>query len=117
MERRLTLAALMMPLAFATPAMAQVAGVSDNGSIAPLPAPFPDPGYAFRAPVREQLSRPPRNILVGSWPLSENVQLGVGLYSVVRTSPKERELSRLRPMRDTGGRNSRVAAIGISFRF
>jgi hypothetical protein len=45
------------------------------------------------------------------------MSLGVGLFSINRTSARERGMQRLQPMRDVNDRGSRMAAVGMSVRF
>jgi hypothetical protein len=67
--------------------------------------------------VSEDGTRGTRTGLVGSVPVAPNMSLGVGLFSINRTSARERGLQRLQPMRDVNDRGSRMAAVGMSIRF
>jgi hypothetical protein len=56
--------------------------------------------------------------LFGSVPVAENVAVGVGLFSVVGTTEKEQIRRRMDPAREMlGSSATRVAAVGMSFRF
>jgi hypothetical protein len=56
--------------------------------------------------------------LLESLAVAENVDLGVGLFSVVGTTEKEQVRRRLDPTREMLGRHdTRVAAVGMSLRF
>lgn len=56
--------------------------------------------------------------LFGSLPVTENVAVGVGLFSVLGTTEKEQVRRRLDPARELlGSSGTRVAAVGMSLRF
>lgn len=56
--------------------------------------------------------------LFGSLPVADNLAVGIGLFSVVGTTEKEQMRRRLDPAREMlGGSGTRVAAVGMSFRF
>ena len=56
--------------------------------------------------------------LLRSLPVAENVDLGVGLFSVVGITEKEQVRRRLDPVRAMrGSSGTRVAAVGMSLRF
>jgi hypothetical protein len=55
--------------------------------------------------------------LFGSVPVASNVNLGVGLFSVVGTTEKEQMRRRQDPAREFLGSGTRVAAVGMSLRF
>jgi hypothetical protein len=74
-------------------------------------------GVAAQPFVREDGTKGTRSGLVGSVPVAPNMSLGVGLFSINRTSARERGLQRLQPMRDVNDRGSRMAAVGMSIRF
>jgi hypothetical protein len=134
MERRLIAAALMVPLIFASPALAQ-RPADDRGDISMTllgPTYLPPargaaalPGFsAFRSTERDydrsfaqQPGQPFAGTrVVGAWPIARDVQIGIGLLSVSRYSAKEPDFKRA-PMKDVGGRRQRIAAIGVSFGF
>ncbi|MEA3009085.1 MAG: hypothetical protein QOJ91_777 [Sphingomonadales bacterium] len=53
-----------------------------------------------------------------SLPVTENIAVGVGLFSVVGTTEKEQMRRRLDPAREfLGTSGTRVAAVGMSLRF
>jgi hypothetical protein len=55
--------------------------------------------------------------LFGSLPVADNVDLGIGLFSVVGTTEKEQVRRRLDPAREFLRSGTRVAAVGMSLRF
>jgi hypothetical protein len=56
--------------------------------------------------------------LFGSLPVAANVDMGVGLFSVVGLTEKEQVRRRLDPAREyLGSPGTRVAAVGMSLRF
>jgi hypothetical protein len=135
------LAALMLaPLLLASPALAQVQpdeGEDRRTTLGPSYAEmqgrqsdfvgqdgtlFPEQrgrgvGVSAQPFVRDDGTKGTRAGLVGSVPVAPNMSLGVGLFSVNRTSPRERGMHRLQPMRDVNDRGSRMAAVGMSIRF
>ena len=74
-------------------------------------------GISSQREFDEDGSRSGRKGLIASTPIAENVNVGVGIFSVTRYSPKERELSRTSPMKDVGQRTGSLAAVGMSIRF
>jgi hypothetical protein len=55
--------------------------------------------------------------LFGSVPVAENVDFGVGLFSVIGATEKEQVRRRLDPSREFRNSGTRVAAVGMSLRF
>jgi len=56
--------------------------------------------------------------MFGSVPVAENLAVGVGLFSVVGSTEKEQMRRRMDPARAMlGNSDTRVAAVGMSFRF
>jgi hypothetical protein len=56
--------------------------------------------------------------LFGSLPVAGNMDVGVGLFSVLGSTEKEQVRRRLDPAREMlGSRGTRVAAVGMSLRF
>ena len=55
--------------------------------------------------------------LFGSLPVSDNLNVGVGLFSVVGTTEKEQVRRRMDPTRDFRRADTRVAAVGLSLKF
>ncbi|MGZ8286473.1 MAG: hypothetical protein ACXW27_16540 [Allosphingosinicella sp.] len=56
--------------------------------------------------------------LFGSVPVADNLAFGVGLFSVLGTTEKERMRRRMDPAREMlGASGTRVAAVGMSFKF
>ena len=136
--RQCGLAAIFVPLVFASPAVAQAS--AEDGIVRPAgrlgysevlgrrsdnPATsgtlFPEGvngiGVSSRRGFDEQGSRATRNGLIGSWPVAENMNVGIGLFSVTRYSSKERDHKRTQPMKDVGERTGSLAAVGFSVRF
>lgn len=74
-------------------------------------------GLTSRREFEEDGSRETRNGLIGSWPVAENMNVGVGIFSVTRYSAKERDFKRVQPMKDVGERTGSLAAVGFSVRF
>ncbi len=72
---------------------------------------------ATRPFVENDGSRGTRTGVVGSMAVAPGTSLDLGLFRVNRTSTRERELSRLQPMRDVGARTSTMAAVGLKVRF
>lgn len=81
---------------------------------------FPDgtPGIGVTSTpyTRSDGSAATRNGIVGSMAVAPNMELGVGLFSVTRYKG-ERDFARSEPMRDTGERRNRLAAVGLKLRF
>ncbi len=134
------LAALTLaPLLLATPALAQAQpgeGEDRRPTLGPSYAEmqgrqsdfvdregslFPETGRRFGVStepfMRSDGTTGKRTGLVASTPVAPNVNLGVGLFSINKTSPAERDFKRLQPMRDVNERGSRMAAVGLSVRF
>lgn len=82
---------------------------------------FPDHLSGFsvsRQPVIEQDGTATvRRRVFGSVPVGDNVNIGVGLFSVNGARVKERHFTRSQPMHDVFARDKTVAAIGMSIRF
>ncbi len=74
-------------------------------------------GVASERQVQQDGSQSRRNGLIGSWPVADNMHVGVGLFSVTRYSGKERHFARTQPMKDVGERTGSLAAVGFSVRF
>ncbi|HYE27785.1 MAG TPA: hypothetical protein VEA61_06080 [Allosphingosinicella sp.] len=55
--------------------------------------------------------------LFGSVPVGDNLDLGVGLFSVVGSTEKEQWRRRMDPAREFLRSGTRVAAVGMSLRF
>jgi hypothetical protein len=55
--------------------------------------------------------------MIGSLPLLEGMDVGVGFFSVVGATEKELVRRRTDPSREVRTRDSRVAAVGMSLRF
>ena len=89
--------------------------VGDDGAL--FPEHSRGVGVASQPFVRDDGSRGTRTGLVGSVPVTANTNLGIGLFSVNRISPRERDFKRMQPMRDVNERGSTMAAIGLSVRF
>lgn len=74
-------------------------------------------GLSRQRDFQEDGSRETRSGLIGSWPVAENMNVGIGIFSVTRYSAKERDFKRSQPMKDVGERTGSLAAIGFSVRF
>jgi len=132
------LAAALVPLLFASPAVAKEQ--AEDGSVRPVEtlgyaevlgprnessalrgALFPQQpdglGVSSRRGVDEDGSRQTRNGIIASTEVGENMHLGLGIFSVTRYSPRERDFKREQPMKDVGQRTGSLAAVGFSVRF
>ena len=132
MKRRILAAALLLPFVSAVPARGQADDRSANrviGGPTYMPvreARTPYLPLAQRGPTVSVSSSPfiqrdgsavYRKSLIGSLPVARDVNIGLGLIEVTRTSPKEKSLQRMQPITDTLGRSDRIAAIGLSVSF
>ena len=135
------LAAVFVPLLFASPLAAQVtvnnssdrltnrlgpsyslSSPSRSDYIAPGGGIFPEQASGLSLTqlpvVKEEGSAARRSGLVGSWEVGRDVNLGLGLFRVTRYSHDEEEaFHRVQPMKDVRGADERLAAIGLSLRF
>lgn len=123
------LAAMGMVLLLASPAAALErrpgAGESKRQKARSAPAPRPAfitapaqrPNLAERRIV--ELTAPPASELRTRETVSvaDNIDFGVGLYTVVGETEKKSMRRRTDPRLDTGGADTRVAAIGLRLRF
>ena len=132
MERRLTAAALMVPLMLATPALAQMPADDrsdvSNSLLGPTYLPsdtnaralpsLAGPRRTAASPSFAQESGPGLygHKLVAAMPVAKDVHIGLGLMSVSRYSPREPDFKRA-PMKDVEGRRQRIAAVGLSLSF
>ncbi|HEX6375651.1 MAG TPA: hypothetical protein VFZ91_08010 [Allosphingosinicella sp.] len=55
--------------------------------------------------------------MFGTLPVADNLDFGVGLFSVVGTTEKEQMRRRIDPAREFLRSDTRVAAVGMSLRF
>jgi hypothetical protein len=127
MRVRLALAAVAMACASGAQAAEPVdalaiprfmpAVANDQTPVGPARLQLPQLNVTSGGIVRDDGSRGYRKTLVGSWSLAPAVRVGVGLFSVTRTRHKEPPLRRAQPMRDAGGRDGRLAAVGLSLNF
>lgn len=104
--------ASILALTLAWPAAAQPRAAPPAPAPAPAtPAPTHDPDRL--APPRDLAADPDR------WSLAEreNMALGIGLFSVGGHFVRDRQSQGREPLAGTGGRESRVAAVGFSLRF
>jgi hypothetical protein len=135
--RRRSLVAVLVPLLLASPAGAR--GSSNIGSeqltrsglsyapVSRLERPgsagalFPDHATGVSISqipiVQEDGSETVRRTIVGSMPIAENLNVGLGLFSVNGARVTERSFARSRPMEDVFARGKTVAAVGLSLRF
>lgn len=136
--RQLGLAAVLLPFVFASPGVAQDTVNNSGGQLTSRLGPsyvpsspslvaregtglFPDHASGIsvsQMPIVEQDgTQRVRKTLVGSLPIADNVNIGVGLFSVIGARVKEREFRRAQPMTDVFPRDKTVAAVGLSVRF
>jgi hypothetical protein len=136
--RQCGLAAVLLPLLFASPAMAQgssnapsersgdnlgpsYAPSSRAEAYGPSGALFPDHASGLsvsRSPiVQEDGSASVSRNIVGSVPVGDNFNIGIGLFSVDGARTKERNFARARPIEDVFAKGKTVAAVGLSLRF
>ncbi len=120
MLKRASIAALAASLVLATPAAAQ------STSFGPTAEPPPTARLFNGARTGVSIGRSygietdgttdTRRRIVGQVGVSDNVEVGVGLFSIIRDS-RERRIGRADPMRDTGARSRTVVAAGMTMRF
>ena len=67
--------------------------------------------------VRQDGSAATRTRLIGSVPVDDSLDIGVGLFSIVGQTEKETVRLRTDPQRDVRSRDGRMAAIGFALRF
>lgn len=87
------------------------------GSAALFPEGAEGIGLTSRREFEEDGSRETRSGLIASMPVAENMNVGVGIFSVTRYSAKERDFKRAEPIKDVGQRTGSLAAVGFSVRF
>lgn len=115
--------ALTVPLALlaAAPGFAQTSGAALVGppdrieSPAPAALPLPD----FRSPPDDlrRAGEPRRNGLIAAYPLSENLQIGVGRFEVPELPRPRTHMERDSQPTSVRPRDRGIAAIGFSLRF
>jgi hypothetical protein len=106
--------ASILALIIAWPAAAQQsAAPSPSSPAAPAGASAPAADPDRLAPPATVAEDPHRWSLAGR----ENMQLGVGLFSVGGHFVRDRQSQGREPLSGTGGRENRVAAVGFSLRF
>jgi hypothetical protein len=130
-------AALLVPLALATPAEAQqvrpnarppgAAMMSRGlalGALADRPSPAVDPArrgkptlFAIPTSPYAEPSGQARTTLFGGWQPNRSTTVGIGLFSVPRSATANQQELRINPMKDPTGKSSRVAAVGLNFAF
>jgi hypothetical protein len=96
-----------------------LSGISRDGPRGRAPA-LPETGrfgFSSRMVTLPDGSKGKETTLLGSVPLSDRLEAGVGLFSVSGADAKERDHRRIDPLRDVGPRRSRVAAVGLRMRF
>jgi hypothetical protein len=136
--RQCGLAAIFVPLLCACPALAQTA--APDGGVRPVgtlgysevlgrrsdhpstnstlfPQGAEGVGLSARRSFEEDGSKATRSGVIASLPVAENMNVGVGIFSVTRYSAKERHFARTQPMKDVGERTGSLAAVGFSLRF
>jgi hypothetical protein len=106
-----------VPLLAFVPAAAQAAG-NDPGGYAvtavrtALPA---DERQRARDPYQLPAEAVPQRLV--SLPVSGDLNVGVGMFSIVGSTEKEMIRRRTEPATDVRTRDGRVAAVGLSLRF
>jgi hypothetical protein len=114
MIRRSPCAALLVSLAFASAAKAQVAPYGPTLTTTPTERLFD--GTRAGVSVEQSGQIETRRRIVGQVGVAPDVEVGVGLFSVIRDS-RERRISRANPMREVGGRERTIVAAGMTLRF
>lgn len=106
-----------MPLLAIIPATAQAAG-NDAGGYAVTAArngvPAADRQRARDPDQAPGADRPQRFVSLLAAP---DLDVGVGMFSVIGSTEKEMVRRRIEPLTDVRARDSRVAAVGLSLRF
>ena len=135
MDTRARIAALVLSLVSATPAMAKAPVQSEGGESDRLGLTYvprvevaatanglfggtrPGLSVSHRLTTEEDGSSDVDRRVVAVTPVAENARIGVGLFSITRDSVRERAIGRINPMRDVGGRSRTIAAVGFSLSF
>lgn len=138
MRRVIGAAALLVPLALATPSAAQqirsnagphgatpIAGrslaleaLSDRGSSDAERGRRGKPAlFAFPTSPHAEPSGRPRISLFGGWQPNSSTTVGIGLFSVPRSATANQQELRINPMKDPTGKSSKVAAVGLNLAF
>jgi hypothetical protein len=114
-------AALAVPLVLPAAAEAQisrsdlVAPVEAGFSVVPARSGLPD-FRVSRGDLRET-GRPPRSGLIGSLPITANLNIGVGRFRVLELARPRSNMEPERRPTDMQRRDRGIAAVGFSFRF
>jgi hypothetical protein len=120
MIRRSPCAALLVSLAFASAAKAQVAPYGPTLTTTPTERLFDGTRAGVSVGkivgVEQSGQVETRRRIVGQVGVAPDVEVGVGLFSVIRDS-RERRISRANPMREVGGRERTIVAAGMTLRF
>ena len=128
MRHVLGAAALLSLPGLSTPAVAQIQGERVPpryfvGQAFEAPAARTDPTRApitAMTPGGERFGEQPRRkgtLIVGGWSPSQGVTVGLGLFAVPKSATANPQDARMDPHKDPTGKTSRVAAVGMSFRF
>lgn len=121
MTKRLFVAALTLPLAFASPAIA--AGPTDQKSLNSMggaAASVVEASTATKPPktyIREPGYRGGKDTIVRRWPVSSDASIDLGVFAIPRYSAKEPSLRKFEPMRAVNGNSQHIPAVSFSFRF
>ena len=102
----------------ASPAAAQTSGAALIGPVEP-PSTTAPRLPEFRAPegdLRDPGS-PRRNGLIAAWRINDNLQIGIGRYTVPEIARPRTHIESERNPTAVRSRDSRVAAVGFSLRF
>lgn len=106
-----------VPLLVVVPAAAQAAG-NDPGGYAVTAVRSGTPAadrQRARDPYQLRADAAPQRLV--SLPVADDLNLGVGMFSIVGSTEKEMIRRRIEPLTDVRARDSRVAAVGLSLRF
>jgi hypothetical protein len=123
MTKRLIVAALTLPLAFASPAIAQgpidEKSLNAPGALAPTqkaPAAASKPAR-YKGYVQEPGYRGGRDTIVRSWSVADGASVDLGVFSIARHSSKEPSLRKYDPMKAVTGNSQHIPAVAFSLRF
>ena len=124
MTKRLIVAALTLPLVFASSAFAQgptdekslnssspaalaLAKASNDGATSPKYKLYTQqPGYQNG-----------KDTVVQSWEVAKGASLDLGVFAIARYSNKQVNMRKLDPMKEVTGKSQHIPAVAFSFRF
>lgn len=112
----LAVTGLVLAAAFPAAAYAQDAGAGEYRNAQRAPTPYEARlGPEIRS--GDAAAPPAATRLIESFPLAENAQIGLGLFSVVGSTEKEQIRRRTDPAYSLRERRGRMAGAGVSIRF